>query len=192
MSRILHRVARIIAAPGAEWAAIANERTRTSELLWRFILPLSLIPGTACAIGLWLAKEESRASRNAAIAGIDQGISGGLVTAIGGVLWILLSAVSLRLVVRLFDGVRDWVLALQVAAYSATPMLLAGVLLIQPDLVAVLVVAFFHSLYLQFLGVQRVLQVKETHAAEFVALSTLLLSVLLTVAGSLGSSLGVL
>jgi hypothetical protein len=45
---------------------------------------------------------------------------------------------------------------------------------------------------LQYAGVQHVLQVKEGAAAEYVALSTILLSFLSTAIGGLGGWLGVL
>lgn len=190
MSQLLRRVTRIIVAPGAEWQAIADEPPRAGALWWRFLFPLSLIPGVGGAAGLWLSSGESRVMHNITPMGFDPSLYGGLLAWTAAVLWIALSAVSLRLVVRLFGGLRDWARALQVAAYSATPLLLAGVLLVQPDLASILIIVFFHSLYLQYGGAQRVLQIKERDAAEYVALNFLLLSVLLTAVGAVTGWLG--
>ncbi len=191
MNRILLRAARLIVAPDREWQVINDEGPRPLALA-RYVLPLSLIPAAGWALGLWLFGNVTGVGRNAGISGVGEILYGGLLASAGVVLWILLSAGSMLAVARLFGGARDWLRALQVAAYSATPALIAGLLLIQPDLMSILIIAFFYSLYLQYLGVRHLLQVKERDAAEYVALSTILLLVSSTGIGSLGGWLGVL
>lgn len=191
MNRILLRATRLIVSPDREWQTIRDEGPRALAIA-RYVLPLSLIPGASWSLGLWLFGNATGVDRNAAISGVGPVLYGGWLASVGVVLWILLSAGSMLALARLFGGKRDWVRTLQVAAYSATPVLIAGLLLIQPDLMSVLIIAFFYSLYLQYAGVQHLLRVKERDAAEYTALSTILLLVSSTGIGGLGGWLGVL
>jgi hypothetical protein len=191
MNSILRRAARIVAAPDQEWRSVQAEPARPLAVML-YVLLLSLIPAAGWSTGLWLFGNETNVGRGAQISGVGQIVYHGLLAAAGFVLWVVLCAATLVALARLFGAAHDWARALQVAAYSATPVALAGLLLIQPNLLSVLIIAFFYSLYLQYAGVQHVLQVKEGAAAEYVALSTILLSVLSTAIGALGGWLGVL
>jgi len=191
MNWIWRRAARIIAAPHAEWRSVQAEPARPPAVML-YVLIMSLIPAAGWSAGLWLFGNETNVGRGVPISGVGQIAYHGLLASMGFVLWVVLCAAAMVALARLFGGARDWARALQVAAYSGTPVALAGLLLIQPNLLSVLIIAFFYSLYLQYAGVQHVLQVKEGAAAEYVALSTILLSVLSTAIGGLGGWLGVL
>jgi len=191
MNWIWRRAARIIAAPDAEWRSVQAEPARPPAVML-YVLVMSLIPAAGWSAGLWLFGNETDVGRGVPISGVGQIAYHGLLASVGFVLWVVLCAAAMVALARLFGGARDWARALQVAAYSGTPVALAGLLLIQPNLLSVLIIAFFYSLYLQYAGVQHVLQVKEGAAAEYVALSTILLSVLSTAIGGLGGWLGVL
>jgi len=191
MNWIWRRAARIIAAPDAEWRSVQAEPARPPAVML-YVLVMSLIPAAGWSAGLWLFGNETGVGRGVPISGVGQIAYHGLLASIGFVLWVVLCTAAMVALARLFGGARDWARTLQVAAYSGTPVALAGLLLIQPNLLSVLIIAFFYSLYLQYAGVQHVLQVKEGAAAEYVALSTILLSVLSTAIGGLGGWLGVL
>jgi len=191
MNWIWRRAARIIAAPDAEWRSVRAEPARPPAVML-YVVVMSLIPAAGWITGLWLFGNETGVGRGVPISGVGQIAYHGLLAAAGFVLWVVLCAAAMVALARLFGGARDWARALQVAAYSATPVALAGLLLIQPNLLSVLIIAFFYSLYLQYAGAQHVLQVKEGAAAEYVALSTILLSFLSTAIGGLGGWLGVL
>lgn len=191
MNQCLQRAGRMMFAPNAEWPAIADERPLPGRVFARFVLPLALIPGIGWSLGLVLFGNQVIAGEKVA-PGIAQIAYGGLTAVSGILLWVSLSAACMIVIGRLFGGSGDWQRALQVAAFSATPVMLSGLLLMLPDLMSILIIAFFHSLYLQYLGIQHVLRVKESNAAEFVALNTIALMVLSTAVGSLGSWLGML
>ena len=191
MNWIWRRAARIVAAPDQEWRSVQAEPARPLAVML-YILLLSLIPAAGWSTGLWLFGNETSVGRGAQISGVGQIAYRGLLAAAGFVLWVVLCAATLVALARLFGAARDWARALQVAAYSATPVALAGLLLIQPNLLSVLIIAFFYSLYLQYMGVQQLLNVKERDAAEFVALNTMALMLLSTVLGAFGGWLGLL
>jgi len=191
MNSILRRAARIVAAPDQEWRSVQAEPARPLAVML-YVLLLSLIPAAGWSAGLWLFGNETDVGRGAQISGAGQIAYRGLVASAGFVLWVVLCAAAMVALARLFGGARDWARALQVAAYSATPVALAGLLLIQPNLLSVLIIAFFYSLYLQYLGAQHLLNVKERDAAEFVALNTMAVMLLSTLVGALGGWLGLL
>jgi hypothetical protein len=80
----------------------------------------------------------------------------------------------------------------QVAAYGATPVLLASVLLFTPVLVLVSVLVLPYVFYLYYLGVQQVLNVPSGEAAQFVAIALVAALVASTLGGTGAGALGLL
>ena len=68
-----------------------------------------------------------------------------------------------------FGVARSWDRSLAVAAYASTPVLLSWFLLLYPLLMILPIVALLHCFALCYLGVQHVLECKESEAALFVA-----------------------
>ena len=123
---------------------------------------------------------------------VDHIVGGGIMALLGSAASVLLLAASFYVLALMFGRPRDWPRALQVAAYSFAPVFLAGVLLILPDLVFVLIIAAAHGFYVQFIGVQYVLGIKEGDAAEYVALVIMLFMMASTFLGIFGSWAGVM
>jgi uncharacterized membrane protein len=68
-----------------------------------------------------------------------------------------------------FGAARSWDRSIAVAAYASTPVLLGWSLLLYPPLAVLAVVGLLHSFALCYLGVQRVLECRESEAALLVA-----------------------
>lgn len=187
----LLRAVRLTVSPGDEWRTICEEEPRPRAIVAFFVLPLALIPAASWIAGLLLFGQDPDGGRGGTSMDIGQILRGGLAAYFGMVLSVCLCAASIVIVAPLFTGVRSWPRALQVAAYSAAPVLLGGLMLILPNLVFALIVPFFHGLYLQYAGLQHVLGVKERDAAEYVALSTMLLMALSTAVGALAMRAGI-
>ena len=192
MNRTLLRAARIIISPNAEWRVVADERPHPRTIIALFVLPLALIPAAGWILGLLLFGNSADGGRDSTPVAIGQIVHSGLITYFAVVLSVVLCAASIVIVAPLFSGLRSWPRALQIAAYSAAPVLIGGLLLILPNLVFALIVPFFHGLYLQYAGLQHVLAVKERDAAEYVALSSTLLMVFSTALGAAGIGLGII
>lgn len=183
MGRVLLRAVRITISPGKEWQAVRGEVPDQVALLGRFILPLSCIPALGWAIGLaWMGSNAVGADF-----GITQAAHRGLVALLGSVVSIYLLAAAMFALAPLFAGKRDWPRALQVAAYSSAPVLLAGVVLVLPDLAFTLILASLHSLGLLYGGVNSVLGAKADESAEYTALVIVLFLVASTALGAAGS-----
>jgi hypothetical protein len=68
-----------------------------------------------------------------------------------------------------FGVARSWDRSLAVAAYASTPVLLSWFLLLYPPFIVLPIVGLLHCFALCYLGVQQVLECKESEAALFVA-----------------------
>jgi hypothetical protein len=185
LSAILGRAARITLAPGSEWLAIMQEAPGRRRNPASFVLWLACIPAVSWCLGL-LVSSETPAAHLAWIA------YRGAIVYFGTILSVVLLATSLFAMAPVFGDARSWARSLQVAAYGSAPVLLGGILLVFPDLVSAMLLIAFHGFYLQYVGVQLLLGVKEDRAAEFVALEIVLFSVLATLMGALAGWLGVI
>lgn len=68
-----------------------------------------------------------------------------------------------------FGVARSWDRSLAVAAYASTPVLLSWFLMLYPPFIVLPIVGLLHCFALCYLGVQHVLECRESEAALFVA-----------------------
>jgi hypothetical protein len=80
----------------------------------------------------------------------------------------------------------------QVAAYGATPVLVASVLLVSPVLMIACMVSLLHVFYLYYLGVQQLLGIPGDEAAQFVAIALVIAIAASTLGGGAVGALGLL
>jgi hypothetical protein len=91
-----------------------------------------------------------------------------------------------------FGAGRSWDRSLVVAAYASTPVLLGWSLLLYPPLAVLAIVGLLHSFALCYLGVQRVLDCRESEAALLVAAAWVVSAVVGTLLGGLCSAAGLI
>ncbi len=192
MHAALLRAVRIVLWPTEEWEVIEKEVAKPLVLLSGFVLPLACIPAVCWALGLALFGGKGVVAGDSAEIDLGRIAHGGFEALVGSLASVLLLALSLFVLAPLFARRRSWQRVLQVAAYSSAPVLLAGFLLVMPDLVFVPLFAAVHAFYLLYVGVQRILGTKMDEAAEYVALVVVLLVVASTLLGALGSWSGIL
>jgi hypothetical protein len=173
---LMPRIIRIVVSPRDEWTRIAGDRSH-GALVHGFALPLA--PALASLV---MAHSSDLPAPEHAVA----------ATYLAGVLTIFAIAAAFWLLAR-FDS-RDATLrrCVQVAAYGATPVLLASVLLFTPVLVLVSVLVLPYVFYLYYLGVQQVLNVPSDEAAQFVAIALVAALVASTLGGTGAGALGLL
>lgn len=164
---------------------VAEELPDQRRILASFVLPLAGIPAVSWCLGLLL-------SGDGTLTGLAEIAHSAAVVYLGSLLSIYLLAASLFLLAPLFSVRRSWGRAFQVAAYGSAPVMFSGILLMAPVLVFATLLAVCHSFYLQYVGVSRVLGVREGDAAEYIALITVLMVLASTLLGALASALGVL
>ena len=158
----------IVLRPGAGWEAVRAAPPRWHAALLYHVAPLALLPAIAWPIGHALDPIGPQALAPAWFAGSFAMTFGFCIAAVA------LTAAALHALAPFFGAARHWDRAFAVAAYSSTPVLLAGPLLVSAVLAIVAVVAFFHACALGALGVERVLGCRGEDAAMYVAGAALL------------------
>jgi Yip1 domain len=189
---MLRRALALITSPAREWAAIAAAPPTSAGILFRYALPLAAIPAVAweigiAAFGLAAFDGELQPAR------LDRSpLIGAATTLLGSIVCVASLALALYAIVPVYEVRRSWARAWAVAAYGATPVWLAGALLVQPALILAVLVATLHACFLWFLGVQVLLQVPARAAAECVAVALLIGTVVTMLAGGLLGAAGML
>jgi hypothetical protein len=173
---LMPRIIRIVLAPREEWARIAADRLH-GALVHAF--GLSLIPAAASFImarryGMPLPQLAAAATYIATVAGI------------------FVVACAFWLLARLAAAAAAPRRCVQVAAYGATPLLVASVLLVSPVLMIACMVSLLHVLYLYYLGVQQLLGIPGDEAAQFVAIALVIAIAASTLGGGAVGALGLL
>jgi hypothetical protein len=159
----------LIVRPTTAWQSIAASSVE-AELLpaLRHAAMLSLLTSLSWSLGrLWLLVPASPAMSF---------LFALLSTFVLCMLAIALLAGALAVLLPAYGCPRNWYGAWVVAAYSATPVLLCGALLVLPVAVILMVVTLPYAFYLLSLGAHHVCGVRSKDTAEFTA-ATLVLTV---------------
>ncbi|MFO1281722.1 MAG: Yip1 family protein [Burkholderiales bacterium] len=189
MSGVVHRVVSLFVHPDEAWEEIAREPASIDALTARYIVPFALLAPIATVVGMrvfdatWDPARGYRVPPEAIYAA-------GATTLFATIVSIFLLAAIFWLIAPMYGVGRDYPSALKVATYGAVPVLLAGATLFIPVMVMVSVVALCHTLYLYWLGVGRVLNVRPDEQTEFVGIALTLLGGVSTLAGAAVSSIG--
>lgn len=187
----LRRIVRLFLRPRAEWERIAAEATTVDALLRRYILPLAALAPIATTIGM-RTFDRAWDPVHGYLVPAESIFAAGATTYFATVGSILALAGIFTLIAPMFGCTRDFVRALKVATFGAIPLLLAGATLLLPVMAIVGVIGLCHSLFLLWLGADRVLHVPEGARAEFIGISIVLLSLASAIAGALASGIGLL
>jgi hypothetical protein len=169
---VIRRAWSIIRNPEAAWAAIAAERAPVSEVLLGYALPMSLLPAIAWVVGSLLFPNDIGGAAGARTPG--EIVFSGVWTLAASLLTVALLAAALATVAPMYGAPRRWADAFRVAGYGLTPFWVAGLLLVKPVLVIVMVFAALHCCFVLPPGARALLSVRADEAAEFVAASTFL------------------
>lgn len=185
----LRRIVYLLLRPQDEWDAIAREPIGIDKLIRRYIVPFSLLAPIATVIGM-NTFDASWDPDAGYLVPPDEIFSAGAATLFASIVSIFGLAGIFKLIAPMYGSSRDYVAALKVATFGAIPVLLAGVTLVLPVMVIVAVVALCHTLYLYWIGVNRVLQVQPGAQTEFIGVSMVLLGGFSSLAGACASSVG--
>jgi hypothetical protein len=185
----LRRIVSLIVRPQDEWDAIAREPIGVDKLIRRYIVPLSLLAPIATTIGM-STFDASWDPDGGYLVPRDEIFAAGAATLFGTILSIFALAAIFKVIAPMYGSSRDYVAALKVATFGAIPVLLAGATLLLPVMVIVSVIALCHTLYLYWIGVNRVLNVSAGAQTEFIGISMTLLGGFSSLAGACASSIG--
>jgi Yip1 domain len=186
----LQRIVGIVVRPKAEWELIAREEPTVDDLLRRYILPLSLLAPVATMVGMRYfdaAWDEDLGY----MVPPQEIFTAGATTLFATIVSVFALAGIFVLIAPMYGSSRDFRKALKVATYGAIPVMLAGATLVLPIMAIIGLAGLSHSLFVYWLGVKQVLDVRGSHSSEFVGISMLMLIAASTLAGAAASAAGV-
>jgi hypothetical protein len=146
------RAKNIIISPTTEWPVIDAEQTTVSELYSRYIIPLALIGPIATFIGNVVFVHRMPFVGTTYRIGIGQALGWAIAAFILSLIGVYVLGIIIDMLAPSFDGQRNQIQALKVAAYSSTASWVAGVFGIFPA-IAWLSILGLWSLYLLYTGI---------------------------------------
>jgi len=153
------RIRAILLTPTSEWLVIGRDAGAVSGLMLRHVAILSLIPAMARLAG---------ASLVGGYAPISSSLIGAIAIYVASFAIVGVVALAIDMLAPLFGAQRNFVGALKLAAYSCTPVWLAGIFLIVPGL-SFLILLGLHGTYLLSAGLPALMKAPATQARGYAA-----------------------
>jgi hypothetical protein len=169
-SNIFTRAMNIMFKPKSEWQAIEAETPNTSSILFGYVIPLALIPAIFTIIGYGvIGYKVGFGPWSYSVKSWSMGISAGLTSFIASVAGVYIVALIVDALATSFKGQKNFGRAMQLVAYSFTPVWIIGVLNIFPPL-AVLGILGLYGLYLMYVGFEHTMKpAKESLVGYYLA-----------------------
>jgi hypothetical protein len=162
------RVKAILLDPAATWAVIAKEADDPAYILSRYVAVLALIPALSSFVGATLIGVTLPGGAVIRADLID-GLFGAAFNYVASSAMVLILAVIINFAAPLFGGRSDFEGSFKLAAYSFTPLWLAGIFLLLPGLRFLLLTGCY-AIYILWLGIPRLTKLPEEKAINFAAL----------------------
>lgn len=148
---LVARVKGIILHPQSEWNVIDGEPTTAAQLYMGYIIPLSAIPPIAGFIGMSVFGVSIPFGGTYRVP-MGPALTSAITQYVLGLAAVYVIALIIDGLAPTFDGQKNQIQALKVAAYSATASWLAGIFMLIPGL-RLLGLLGFYGLYLLYLGI---------------------------------------
>lgn len=181
-SGLIARIKSILLTPGVAWDQIDAEPASASQIYRNFVLPVAAIPAVAGFIGSQVF--------GTSILGVTfrpsfgSALVGALLQYVLTLAGVYVLALIIDALAPTFNGVRDRIQALKVAAYSATAAWVAGIFNLIPA-IALLSILGLYSLYLLYLGLPKLMKAPEEKAMAYTVVTIIAAVVVWLVIGAL-------
>jgi len=167
---LVERAKNIIVTPKTEWDAVAAEEPNIQQILLGYVLPLALIPTIAVIIGWGTIGIFGFTS-------FTYGIAMGLVQLINAFLSVLISGFVIDALAPSFGSTKNMGRAVQLVAYSMTPIWIAGILNIFPSIGWLAGLLGLYGLFLMYLGLAPLMKTPEDKKVGYLVVSIIILIV---------------
>jgi len=167
---LIDRAKNIMLSPKTEWEAVANEEPNVQQILISYVLPLALIPAVAILIGWGVIGTLGFTS-------FKYGIALALIQFIQAFLAVFLTAFVIDALAPSFGSQKNFGKAVQLVAYSMTPIWVAGILNIIPAIGWLGSLIGLYGLYLLYLGIVPMMQTPEDKRVGYLIVSIIILIV---------------
>jgi hypothetical protein len=175
MKALLNRMINILIRPRDEWLLIKDEPATYAKLLLTYVIPLAAIPPLAVIAGSFVFSENLP---NNALAHL-------LIT---NLLWycmyvlnVVVVGAVITAIVTASDARWTGLQGFKVAAYSFTPLFIAGFVAVLPKMGWMIYAAVLYSIYLIYLGIMAITGTSKKRSAGYAVVSFLAAAVLVGV-----------
>lgn len=163
---LIDRAKNILVTPATEWPVVAAESTSTGTILTGYVLPLAAVSAVAAFIGSVIVGYGMPG-----IGSYRVPVTTGIVVAVWSVATAVVGCFLIGLIVSAlaptFGGQKSDLQGLKVAAYSFTPVWIAGILRIIPVLGILGLIGAIYAVYLLYLGLQMVMKAPQDKAVVY-------------------------
>ena len=167
---LVERAKNIILTPKTEWEAVAAEEPNIQQILLGYVLPLALIPTIATIIGWGVIGMFGFTS-------FTYGIAMGLVQIINAFLSVIIAGFVIDALAPSFGSQKNMGRAVQLVAYSMTPIWVAGILNILPTIGWLAGLIGLYGLFLLYLGLSPLMKTPEDKKVGYLVVSIIILIV---------------
>lgn len=158
------RVKKIIVQPKQEWQVIDVEPHTVQDIYVRYVMILAAIPAVASFIG-WSLVGVGVFGATYRVP-IGAGIAHMILSFLLSLGSVYVMALVIDALAPKFDGQKDFIQALKVAAFSSTASWLAGIFYVVPAL-SILGLLGIYSLYLLFVGLPILMKAPEDKSLPY-------------------------
>ena len=180
---LVDRVQKLFVATDEEWTVIRDETHTVAALFTQYVMILAAIPAVASFIG-WSVVGIGAMGTTYRVP-IAAGLANAVVTYVLTLGSVYAMALVIDAVAPHFQGERDFMQALKIAAFFPTSWWIAGVFSLVPALAILSVVGGLHSLWLLYTGLplMAVPEDRRVNYAAVVVLAAIVITMIVLVVG---------
>lgn len=167
---LVERAKNIIISPKTEWDVVTSEEPNIQQIITGYVLPLAVLPAIAMVIGWGVIGMMGFKSFN-------YGIALALVQLLNAVVSVFIAAFVVDALAPSFGSQKNLGRALQLIAYSMTPVWVGGILNIIPVIGWLGSLFGLYGLYLLYIGLSPVMKTPEEKKIGYVIVSIVVLLV---------------
>ncbi len=185
-SNIFTRASNIMFKTKAEWQAVSAETPNTSSILFGYAIPLALIPAIFSIIGYGVIGVSY--GWGFRFSSWTWGLEVGITSFISAIAGVYITSLIVDALAPSFKSQKNFGRAMQLVAYSFTPMWVAGVLNFYPPLAFIALLAGIYGLYLLYVGMEYTMKpAKESQIGYFFATLGIVIVVYFVLSLALGA-----
>ncbi len=169
METTVGRARAILFEPRATFKEVDSEFTKPGALWGRYILPLALIGPVAGAVGRLIFGKRIAGTSLAESLSIGGAVTWAVIALVLALVAVFVLTQVISLLAPGFGGQKNDVQALKVAAYSNTPVWLAGIFNLHGRFLMVGIIVSLYGLFLLYLGLPTLMKVPKDRAMGYTA-----------------------
>lgn len=169
METTISRARAVLFEPRATFKEVDSEFTKPGALWGRYILPLVLIGPLAGAVGRFIFGKRIAGTSLPESVSLSGAITWFVIALLLSLAAVFVLAQVINLLAPGFGGQKNDVQALKVAAYSNTPVWLAGIFNIHGRFLILGIIVSLYGLYLLYLGLPTLMKVPQDRAMGYTA-----------------------